>query len=85
VICNCWGSGSILSFDADPDPSFQFVADPDPQHCQLHAGRRRKIDNLLAGEGGWMVWGRSQVIRRRESLVLFKSFNTLYHAGMYCM
>jgi hypothetical protein len=32
--------------------------------------------SLLTGEGG-RGWGRSQIIRRRESLVLYKSFNTL--------
>ncbi len=33
---------------------------------------------LLTGEGrGWRGWGRSQIIRRRESPV-YKSFNTLW-------
>jgi hypothetical protein len=38
-------------------------------------GRLRTKDNLLTrqGEGG----GRTQIIRQRESLVLYKSFNTL--------
>ncbi len=31
--------------------------------------------------GGGMWWGRSQIIRRRESLVLYKSFNTLCTHG----
>ncbi len=66
---------SLFEADPDTDPTFLFVADQDPQHCRLHTGRLRKRDNLLTGEGG-TVWGRSQVIRRRESLVLYKSFNT---------
>jgi hypothetical protein len=33
--------------------------------------------SIITGEGGGR-WGRSQIIRRRESLVLHKSFNTLY-------
>ncbi len=37
------------------------------------SARPRKRDNLLSGRG----WGRSQVLRRRESPVLYKSFNTL--------
>ncbi len=63
-------------FDADPGPTFQFFADSDPQHCRLYTGRLRKSDNFLTGDGG-RVWGRSQIIRRRESLVSYKSFNTL--------
>ncbi len=39
-------------------------------------GRLRKRDNLVMG------WGRSQIKRRRESLVLYKSFSTL--CSMYC-
>ncbi len=31
----------------------------------------------LTGEGGVRGWGRSQIIRRRERLVLYKLFNTL--------
>jgi hypothetical protein len=42
-----------------------------------HAGRLRKRDNLLPweGEGGW---ARVRIIRLRESIVLYKSFNTLW-------
>jgi hypothetical protein len=32
--------------------------------------------SLLMGDGGW-GWGRTQILRRRQSLVLYKSFNTL--------
>ncbi len=35
----------------------------------------RRMSRLLAGEDG-RGWGRSQIIRLRESLVLYKSFNT---------
>ncbi len=40
-----------------------------------HTGGLRKRDNWLIGGGGWR-W--SQLIRRRESLVLYKSFHTLW-------
>jgi hypothetical protein len=38
---------------------------------QRHTRRLRKRDNMLTGERGWR---RSKIIRRRESLVLYKSF-----------
>ncbi len=41
-----------------------------------HTGRLRKRDNLLTGERAGRGRGRSQIIRLRKSLVLFKSFNT---------
>jgi hypothetical protein len=34
---------------------------------------------LTDGNEGARRWGRSQSIRRRESIVLYKSFNTLCH------
>jgi hypothetical protein len=37
-----------------------------------HTGRQRKRDNLLSGEGRN---GRSLIIRRRESLVVYKSYS----------
>jgi hypothetical protein len=40
-----------------------------------HTGRLRKRGNLLRG-GGVGEW--SQIIRQRESRVLYKSFNTLW-------
>jgi hypothetical protein len=67
---------SLFDADPDPDPTFHFVANQDPQQFRLHTRRLRKRDNFLTGEGG-MVWGRSQVIRRRKSLVIYKSFNPL--------
>jgi hypothetical protein len=39
-----------------------------------HTGRRRKRDNLLTGDGDV---GQEPILQRRESLVLYKSFNTL--------
>jgi hypothetical protein len=43
-----------------------------------HTGRLRKRDNLLTGGGrGRGRWARSWIIRPQESLVLYKSFNTL--------
>jgi hypothetical protein len=47
---------------------------PVSKHGRQHTGRLRKRDNLLSGKGG-----RSQIIQRRESLVLYKSFNTLWY------
>jgi hypothetical protein len=38
--------------------------------------------SLLTGEWG-RGWGRSQIIRRRENLVLYESFNTLFVRGAY--
>ncbi len=34
--------------------------------------------SLLLGEVGWEGWARSWIIRRRESLAFYKSFNTLW-------
>ncbi len=47
------------------------------RQCARHTGRQRKT-----GEGG-KTWGRSQIIRRRESLVLNKSFNTLWQLTVF--
>ncbi len=41
---------------------------------QRHTGRPRKRDILLTGERE-----RSQILRPQESLVLYKSFNTLWY------
>ena len=43
-----------------------------------HTGRLRKRNILLTEEGGGR---RSQIIRLRESLVRYKSFNTLWGSG----
>jgi hypothetical protein len=45
---------------------------------QRHTGRRRTRDNLLTGEGV----GEDPTIRPRESLVLYKQFNTLWGEGI---
>ncbi len=42
----------------------------------VNKAKERETDNLLVCEWG-EGWGRSQIIRRRESLVLYKSLNTL--------
>ncbi len=42
-----------------------------------HTGRLRKRDNLDNVRGG-RRWERSQTIQRRKSLVIYKSFNTLW-------
>jgi hypothetical protein len=53
---------------------------PPPSHVskldRRHKGGLRKRDNLLTGEEGEL--GRGQIIRQRENLVLYKSFNTLW-------
>jgi hypothetical protein len=51
----------------------QVGSSPNPPPSR-HIGRLTKRDRLL-GERGW---GRSQIIRRWESLILHKSFNTLW-------
>ncbi len=48
-----------------------------------HSGRLRKIDNLLMAEGRGRGWARSRIIRPQESLVLYRSLNTLWCAGPY--
>ncbi len=46
-----------------------------------HTGRLRKRDNLADGRGGgWRGRAWSRIIRPQESLVLYKSFNTLWPA-----
>ncbi len=55
---------------------------PVGQLDQWHTGRLRKRDNLLMGGWGW-GWERSQIIRQRENLVLYKSFNALCVMPVY--
>ncbi len=60
-----------------PPPPFPApLALPPSLFDRRHTGRLRKRDNLLTA--GWRCWGRSQIIGRAESLVLDKSFNTLW-------
>ncbi len=64
-----------------PPPGFGSSPHPLPfsKLDRRHTGRLRKRDDLLTGErGGGRVWRRSQIIPRREILVLYKSFNTLW-------
>jgi hypothetical protein len=43
-----------ISFDADPDPTFKFVADPDPHSATLPATHRKiKKERLLTDGRGW--------------------------------
>ncbi len=68
--------GFIAVYDFfDPHPTTLPPA-PVSKLERRHTGSLRKRDNLLTGEGG-RGWGRSQIIRQRESLVLYKSFNIL--------
>ncbi len=62
-----------------PLPSLSSVSKLDGQHT----GKLRKRDNLLKGEGE-EVKGRSQIKRRKETLVLYKSFNTLCSSVTSC-
>ncbi len=61
------GQAFSPSYDLAPPPP------PPPSHVskfdRRHTGRLRKRDKLLTGGG-------SRIIRRRESLVLYKSFNS---------
>ena len=50
---------------------------PVSKRVRRHTGRLRKSDNLLTGEGG-RGWARSRIIRPQGSLILYKSFNTLW-------
>jgi hypothetical protein len=56
---------AVVWFGSSPTPSTSIS-----KLDRRHTGRLRKGDNLRG-------WGRRQIIRRRESLVLYKSFNTL--------
>ncbi len=70
-------SESIECFIEDQAFSPSYDLAPVSKLDGRHIGRLRKRDNMLTreGRGGW---GRSQIIRQRGSLVLFKSFNTLW-------
>jgi hypothetical protein len=57
-------------------PSLFSIAD------RQHTGRLRKRDNLLRGEGE-RGWARSRIIWPQESMVLYKSFNTLWGYPSY--
>jgi hypothetical protein len=62
------GPGFSPSYDLTPPPPY-----PVSKLGRRHTGRLRKRNIFLTGEGG----GRSQIIRRREILALYKSFSTL--------
>ncbi len=60
---------AVVWFGSPPTPPH-----PLPSVDRRHTGSLKKRDNLLTGYG----WGRSQIIRPQESLVLYKSFKTLW-------
>jgi hypothetical protein len=64
---------AIVWLGSSPNLSFSPISKLDPRHT----GRLRNRTTCWQ-ERGKRGWGRSQIIRRRESLVLYKSFNTLY-------
>ncbi len=71
-----------MSPSYDPPPPLQHPPSPSVSSTgdTQDSGRLKKRDNLLNGrEGGG--GGLSKVIRQRESLVLHKSFNTLWVPG----
>ncbi len=61
---------------------------PPPPFRGRHTERLRKRNNLLTAGGG-LGCARSRIIRPQESLVLHKSFNTLWpplsHANWHCL
>ncbi len=63
---------AFLWFGSSPTPS-----PPVSKFDRRHTGRFSNKDKLLTGRGeGW--GGESKIIRRRESLVIYKSFNALW-------
>ncbi len=65
--------GFLAMLDMAPSPPLPSVGS---RIDRRHRGILRKRDNLLTVEGERGL-GRSQIIRRQESLVLYKSFNTI--------
>jgi hypothetical protein len=61
------------SYDLAPPPPF-LPSSPVSKLDRRHTGRLRKTYNFLTWDGG----GGSLIIRRRESLVLYKSFSALW-------
>jgi hypothetical protein len=52
---------------------------PSRQQARLATHRKNEKERHIAGDRwGGRRWARSQIIRWRESLVLYKSFNTLF-------
>ncbi len=68
------------SYDAAPPPP---TPSPSPvtKLDRQHTGRLRKRDNWWKGEGWRNRWTWNQIIRQRESLVLYKSFDILCSTG----
>ncbi len=74
------GQAFSLSYDLVPPPP------PPSKLDRRHIWKTEKERQLADGRGarGRKGWGRCQIIRRRESLVLFKSFNTLCATHLNC-
>jgi hypothetical protein len=79
LYCSCGSESIQCCFE---DQAFDLLPhNPPTPHSPIskldrrHTGRMRKRDNMPTGGG--RGGGRSQIIRRWESLVLNKSFNTL--------
>ncbi len=78
----CFASKSIEWFIEDQaiSPSYDLAPQPPsslPLSYQQLVSSCVSAVELTDGRGG-SGWGRSQIIRMRESLVLYKSFNTLW-------
>jgi hypothetical protein len=76
-ICTVEGQAFLRSCDSVPPPQPTSSPSPANELDQRHIGRLRKRDNLLTEEG---VRGRvrSRIIRPQQSLVLYKSFSSLW-------
>jgi hypothetical protein len=72
-----------LSYDLAPPPPPPFS--PASKLDRRYTWRLWKRHNLVTGKG-WKGWGRSQIIRRRERLVFYNSFNTHWDEAFnfYC-
>ncbi len=77
------GTGFLATYNLAPPHPFP-APSPISKLDRRHTGKVRKRENMLTGEdrGGW---GRSQIIRWRESLVLYKLFKTLWCGRFFCV
>jgi hypothetical protein len=70
------GTGFLATYNLAPPHPFPSPS-PISKLDRRHTGKLRKRENIQTGENG-RGWRRSQIIRRLESLVLYKSFKTLW-------